>query len=109
KIALVSVPIVLTILACAHALADGIALPRTILVSRNVEGQLGNGISSFPTISGDGRFVAFQSTATNLSPAAINGTQQIYVLDRKTRSIELVSRNQMSVAGNEESSGPAIS
>jgi Tol biopolymer transport system component len=109
KVALLSVPVVLTILVGARALADGPALRRTILVSRNAEGQLGNGVSSFPTISGDGRFVAFQSMATNLSPRATDGTQQIYVLDRKTGSVELVSRNAAWVAGNETSSAPAIS
>jgi Tol biopolymer transport system component len=87
KTVLIAVPVALTLLA----------------------GAQGNDVSSFPTISGDGRFVAFQSTATNLSPLATDGTQQIYVRDRKTGSVELVSRNRLSGAGNEESTGPAIS
>ena len=107
--ALIAVPVALTLLAGAHTFAHGRASSRTILVSRNAAGQQGNDVSSFPTISGDGRYVAFQSTATNLSPLATDGTQQIYVLDRKTGAVELVSRNGLSVAGNEESTGPAIS
>jgi Tol biopolymer transport system component len=109
KSALIAVPVALTMLAGAHTFAHDRASSRTILVSRNAAGEPGNDVSSFPTISGNGRFVAFQSTATNLSPLATDGTQQIYVLDRKTGSVELVSRNELSVAGNEESTGPAIS
>ena len=109
KSALIAVAVALMTLAGVHTYAHDRASSRTILVSRNAAGQQGNDVSSFPTISGDGRFVAFQSTATNLSPLATDGTQQIYVLDRKTGSVELVSRNGLSVAGNEESTGPAIS
>src|SRR5438105_1865665 len=108
--AMIGLPILATVLMTAPGIADGHhASSRTILVSRNADGQQGNGVSAYPSISGDGRFVAFQSTATNLSPYALDGTQQIYVLDRKTHSVELVSRNRASAAGNEESSGPAIS
>jgi Tol biopolymer transport system component len=105
----VSVPVVLAVLADGRVVAHDRPGERTLLVSRTAEGELGNGVSSFPTISGDGRFVAFQSTATNLSPLATDGTQQIYLLDRTTGAIELVSRNADSEAGNEESSGAAIS
>jgi Tol biopolymer transport system component len=108
-IALITVPVALTILGSAHAAAKGSASGRTILVSRNAQGEQSDGVSANPTISGDGRFVAFQSTATNISPRATDGTQQIYVLDRKTGSVELISRNRALAAGNEASAGPAIS
>ena len=46
----------------------------------------GNGVSSAPSISADGRYVAFVSQATNLlAPgAAVPAGQQIYVRDRQT-------------------------
>lgn len=47
--------------------------------------------SLFPSISADGRFVAFNSDAVNLSPAATDGQLQTYVHDRRTRRTELVS------------------
>ena len=109
KSALVAVAVALTMLGAAHAAAKSSASARTILASRTASGHQGNDVSANPKISGDGRYVAFQSRATNFSRRAIDGTQQIYVLDRRTRSIELVSQNRASVAGNEHSFGPAIS
>jgi Tol biopolymer transport system component len=49
--------------------------------------------SSFgePSISGDGRNVAFISTATNLVPADTNGTYDVFVHDRDTDITERVS------------------
>jgi subtilisin-like proprotein convertase family protein/Tol biopolymer transport system component len=43
----------------------------------------GNGGSNYPKISADGRFVAFYSDATNLSPGDTNGTDDIFVTDMK--------------------------
>lgn len=40
--------------------------------------------ASSPSISGDGRYVAFQSYASNISPLANNGNWQVYVRDRAT-------------------------
>src|SRR5437867_11064810 len=37
------------------------------------DGTQGNSTSQFPAISADGRFVAFQSWATNLVPESTNG------------------------------------
>ncbi|MEP6934050.1 MAG: hypothetical protein ABI988_08940, partial [Nitrospirota bacterium] len=67
----------------------------------------GNGASSAPSISGDGRFVAFVSGAPDLLPAgspAITG-QQIYVYDRQLGVTSLVSRDN---AGNAASGGSVI-
>ncbi|MHC5212352.1 MAG: TolB family protein [Planctomycetota bacterium] len=45
-------------------------------------GLQGNGSSWSPAISGDGRFVAFSSQATDLVPGDFNGAQDIFVHDR---------------------------
>ena len=42
-------------------------------VSLASDGTQGNGISSYPSISADGRYVAFQSYASNLVPGDTNG------------------------------------
>ena len=45
-------------------------------------GVQGNAISEGPTISGDGRFVAFQSNATNLVANDLNGVTDCFLRDR---------------------------
>ena len=52
------------------------------------DGTPGNGVSYNPSLSADGRFVAFTSTASNLIPGASGG---IFVLDRKTGQYKLAS------------------
>lgn len=54
----------------------------TVRVSENVAGEAGNGASAGPSISADGRFVAFQSDATNLVTGDSNGVTDIFVYDR---------------------------
>ena len=51
-----------------------------------------NDDSTSAVISGDGRFVAYASRATNIVPLAKSGLSQIYVYDRDFRSIELITR-----------------
>ena len=52
------------------------------LVSVDVDGNEGNGTSSRPAISADGRFVAFESSASNLMPGDTNGANDVFVHDR---------------------------
>jgi Tol biopolymer transport system component len=67
--------------------------PTTTLLSRvGLKGPGGNGNSLAPSLSADGRFVAFASRAKNLDPAARSGGLQIYVRDLKTGATTLVSR-----------------
>lgn len=54
--------------------------PQTTLVTIGVDGKPGNAPSANPTISGFGLFVAYQSTATNLTSIAVPaGVQQVYL------------------------------
>jgi RHS repeat-associated protein len=57
---------------------------QVVLVSRSGAGVKGNMASSAPSISGDGRFVAFQSEATNLAGDFPGGWRHIYLHDRDT-------------------------
>jgi Tol biopolymer transport system component len=95
----------------AAASAGAASSPRTVLVSRNSAGTQGNGAgnSFLPSISADGRFVAFQSDATNLVPADTNGTSDVFVRDLVTTSTRLVSRNSAGAQGNDGSFDPSIS
>jgi Tol biopolymer transport system component len=67
-----------------------------------------NGYSIFPSISGDGRFIAFQSAASNLTDDN-NGREDVFVYDRQECKMELVSVSSDGVQGNGDSGAPAIS
>jgi Ca2+-binding RTX toxin-like protein len=78
-------------------------------VSVDSAGNQAIGNSGDPSISGDGRFVAFGSNAPNLVPGDNNNTQDIFVRDLLTNTITRVSVDS---AGNQaigDSGGPSIS
>src|SRR5947199_353237 len=54
-------------------------------------GTQANNVSSYPALSADGRFVAFQSDATNLVVGDTNGKTDVFVHDRQTGTTERVS------------------
>jgi Tol biopolymer transport system component len=68
-----------------------------------------NGASSGATVSFDGRYVAFQSSADNLDPLALNGLVDVFVRDMQTGIVSCASRGLFGVAGNGNSSAPSIS
>jgi Tol biopolymer transport system component len=65
----------------------------TIRISVNASEQQALGTSTQPSVSADGRFVAFQSTAANLTNNDSNTVQDIFVKDRLTGGVERVSIN----------------
>ena len=68
-----------------------------------------DGASSWPSLSPDGRYVAFQSSASNLVPGDTNGVDDIFVYDRDIDTVERVSVNGQSTQGNGASHSPTIS
>jgi archaellum component FlaF (FlaF/FlaG flagellin family) len=60
-------------------------------------------------ISGDGRYVAFMSVASNLVPGDTNGFDDVFVHDRQTGVTERVSVDSAGNQGNEYSTQPAMS
>jgi uncharacterized repeat protein (TIGR01451 family) len=72
-----------------------------ILCSAKMAGTDGGSGDSFdPLISADGRYVVFESTATNLVAGDTNNTTDIFAFDVLTRTIQLVSANTNGVPGN---------
>jgi Tol biopolymer transport system component len=63
----------------------------TTRVSVATDGAQANSGSNQPAVSADGRFVAFDSHATNLVPGDTNGQQDIFVHDRQTGTTERVN------------------
>ncbi|MGI9601858.1 MAG: hypothetical protein ACR2QE_08230 [Acidimicrobiales bacterium] len=59
-----------------------------------------NGGSAAPALSGDGRFVAFGSSASNLVAGDNNGTADIFVRDHQTETTELISASINGGSGN---------
>ena len=72
-------------------------------------GAQANGESSLPAISGDGRFVAYVSGASNLVQGDTNGSDDVFVRDRVTGATSRVSVSSSGLQANRESMSPAIS
>lgn len=78
-------------------------------VSEGTGSVEGNAASGSPSISWDGRYVAFSSAATNLVGSDANGVSDIFVQDRTTGSTSRVSVATGGGEANGASSGPSIS
>lgn len=80
----------------------------TELVSVSSNEAQGNAQSTTPTVSGNGRLVAFHSDATNLVPGDTNDRRDVFVRDRATRTTERasVSSDEQQADGN--SQDPAV-
>ena len=78
-------------------------------VSVGPGGVQANGYSRGPALSADGRFVVFESTATNLDPADATGILDIFLHDRTTGTTTLLSKNVIGVPGNDVSAAARIS
>jgi|GEM_PF-2042504 len=81
----------------------------TIRVSVYSDGTQGNNSSFYPSISTDGRYVAFQSLASNLTAGDTNNASDIFVHDRQTGQATRVSVASGGTQGNNLSEIPSIS
>jgi uncharacterized repeat protein (TIGR01451 family) len=81
----------------------------TELVSVSSGGNQGEGLSSSPAISADGRFVAFDSDASNLVHGDRNNITDVFVHDRITGQTIRVSVGTDGQEGASSSHAPAIS
>jgi len=82
------------------------ATERVSVDSSSVESD---GHSLEPSISGDGRYVAFSSHATNLVSADTNAFEDVFVRDRQNLTTERVSLETTGVEGDNNSFSPSIS
>jgi len=75
------------------------------LVSRDTTGLVvANTTAENPDVSNDGRYIVFESTATNLSSLPANGATQIYLKDMNDDSIDMIT-----AGGAADSNRPAMS
>lgn len=95
----------------SHVYRRNLATSVTDLVSVDTTLLPADEDSAHPSISDDGRYVAFQSLASNLTSTPMS-TQHVYVRDMNASSgngISLVSASAGGTAGNGASSWPEIS
>jgi Tol biopolymer transport system component len=92
-----------------HIFVRDLVAGTTTLVSVSSTDVQGNNDSSSPSISGDGRYVAFESLSTNLVAPVTNGNVHIFVRDLVAKTTTLVSVNSTAVQGNDDSSSASIS
>ncbi len=81
----------------------------TVRVSVASDGTQGNGPSWHASISADGRYVAFDSAATNLVPNDTNNWQDVFVHDRLTGVTTRVSVASDGTQGDHGGEEPSIS
>jgi LPXTG-site transpeptidase (sortase) family protein len=81
----------------------------TTCVSVNSSGVFVEGVSYNPSISSDGRYVAFNSNAKNLVSGDTNWQTDVFVHDRDTNTITRVSMDSSGMQGNGGSTDPSIS
>lgn len=82
---------------------------RTELVSYTAQGDVGNFESQRPSISDDGRFVAFESWASNLVEGDGNNFSDVFVTDRVAGKVEMVSVSNDGKQADHVNGGAVIS
>ena len=80
----------------------------TIRVSQSSAGVQANGPSRSAIISGDGKWIVFESDASNLIPALNVRGKQIYLYEVATSAITLISASAALVGGDADSTAPYI-
>jgi Tol biopolymer transport system component len=80
----------------------------TVRVSINSAGQEGQGASHGPSLSGDGRYVAFWSEATNLVDGDGNGLADVFLRDQQSGTVERISVDTAGQDGDGASRNPSL-
>ncbi len=78
-------------------------------ISVSSQGEQANAVSFSPSISANGRYIAFSSNATNLVKRDTNATQDVFVYDRTRETTVRVSVRNDGGQANRGGSEPAIS
>jgi Tol biopolymer transport system component len=94
---------------CGDVFVHDMLTGATTLASVSSLGQQANAPCIFPSISADGRFVAFASIASTLVSGDTNAHVDVFVHDLLTGSTRLASHDSVGVPGNGDSYSPSIS
>ena len=85
---------------CTQVYVKDVSSNTLIPVSRRADGVRANDLSQDIRISGDGRFAAFSSNATNLDPADLDSGGDAYLKNLDTGELTLVSISDGGTKGN---------
>lgn len=100
--------------------ASWVAIPIALIVSA-ADAQVNRGVSwgstagavggdsTMPSLTRDGRWVAFESAAANLASDDVNGVRDVFLADRVSGAITLLSRPSSGGVGNGASYAATIS
>ncbi len=91
------------------AFAQGLIILDVQRVSVASDGTQANSSSTVVTVSADGRYVAFESIASNLVSGDTNGVRDIFVHDRQTGQTTRISVASDGTQANGNSFSPALS
>ncbi|MBC8317042.1 MAG: tandem-95 repeat protein, partial [Desulfobulbaceae bacterium] len=78
------------------------------LVSQSNSSDPGDDTSDYPSINGDGQYVAFSSFSSNLVTGDTDQFTDIFVRDIQSGQTEIISINDLGVLGNNTSHFPSI-
>jgi Tol biopolymer transport system component len=81
----------------------------TSLISQDSNGNIGNDHSNSPSITPDGGYVSFSSSASNLVSDDGNNRSDIFIRDVQAGTTVRASINDAGTGGDDDSSTPAIS
>jgi Tol biopolymer transport system component len=85
------------------------AARKTYRISLSSAGRVGNGYSSDAAISQNGRYVAFESAATNFTKNDTNAHVDVFMRDRATGKTRCLSLTPKGHVGNAAASDPSLS
>ena len=100
---------VVTAVVVSGVLPAAAAVSTTSVVSAAPDGANADNDSDTPSVSSDGRYVAFASSATNLVAGDTNGSYDVFVRDMSTGTVVRVSVSSDEVEGDSSSGDPWIS
>ncbi|HEU4423790.1 MAG TPA: hypothetical protein VFR67_14760, partial [Pilimelia sp.] len=102
-----------SVIAITATAAPAVAAPTTTRISSSITGGPSNGTSQLPGVTDDCRHVAFTSNANDIVAQDTTFTSDIFVRDRVTGGVELISVNTAGEPGFPSSGGflkpPAMS
>lgn len=81
---------------------------RTRLVSIATNGTQGNDWAEEPSVSGDGRYVTFQSYASNLVSGDVSDTRDVFIRDRHSDTLIRASNSSPTTGGDGSSKEPVL-
>jgi uncharacterized repeat protein (TIGR01451 family) len=88
---------------------QGLTVETSTRVSVGTDGNEANNLSNSSILSGNGKFIVFNSTASNLVVGDSNGTEDVFIYNLQTNSLERISLGDEEAEANGESEVFAIS